>query len=263
MKTLLLLSASVLFFSCRKDPQLLPSPAPQEPTVKLLKKISTDPLEFQSFEYNANHDLTGYTVQFINNLADRTVSKLTKQLVYENSFLIKQLSPAGIQQYHYSLGKLDSIRTIAVNGKWISTLFPSFNNQNQLISVLELINPSGPDAPDALKYEYFYDGNGNLILQKSFSRVQNTSQFVFVEQTVFSNYDQSINTESRAYGSVFIKGITMMKNNPGRLITYDANNLVTNEIDFVYTYFTDGYIATRTKKLKGASPDIIYTYEYY
>ena len=252
-----------MFFSCRKSSQPLPIPIPQEPSVKLLKKISTDPMEFQSFEYNANHDLTSYTVQFINNLADRTVSKLTKELVYDNNLLVKQQSLAGIQQYYYTAGKLDSIRTIALNGKWISTLFPTFNPLNQLVSVLELIKPSGPDAPDALKYEYSYDAKGNLVLQKASARYMSSPQFVFLEQTVFSDYDQSINTESRAYGSIFIKGVNMMKNNPGKQITYNANNIVTNEISFAYTYFNDGYIATRTKKLKGSNTDIVYSYEYY
>ena len=148
------------------------------------------------------HDLTSYTVQFINNLADRTVSKLTKELVYDNNLLVKQQSLAGIQQYYYTAGKLDSIRTIALNGKWISTLFPTFNPLNRLVSVLELIKPSGPDAPDALKYEYSYDAKGNLVLQKAFARYMSSPQFVFLEQTVFSDYDQSINTESRAYGSL-------------------------------------------------------------
>lgn len=263
MKLLILLSASVLFFSCRKTPQPLPAPVPQQPTVKLVKKISTDPLEFQSFEYNANHELTGYTIQFVNNLVDRTVSRLTKEFVYENNLLTKQVSPAGIEQYYYTAGKLDSIRTTAVNGKWISTLFPSFNQQNQLISVLELIRQSGPDAPDALKYEYSYDAKGNLVLQKASARYATSPQFVFLEQTVFSDYDQSVNTESRAYGSIFIKGVTMMRNNPGKQVTYNANNVVTNEISFIYTYFNDGYIATRTKKLKGSNTDIVFFYEYY
>lgn len=263
MKIFILLSASVLFFSCRKNTQPLPTPVPQQPTAKLLKKISTDPMEFQSFEYNANHELTTYTVQFINNLADRTVSKLTKEMVYDNNLLVKQQSLGGIQQYYYTAGKLDSIRTTALNGKWISTLFPTFNQLNQLVSVLELINPSGPDAPDALKYEYSYDARGNLILQKAYSRFVTSSQFVFVEQTLFGNYDQSVNTESKAYGSIFIKGVTMMKNNPGKQTTYDANNNITNEISFIYTYLSDGYIATRTKKLTGSNTDIVYTYEYY
>lgn len=263
MKILILLSASVLFFSCRKEQQPVPSPYPQQPAAKLVKKISTDPLEFQFFEYNANHELTGYTIQFVNNLADRTVSKLTKEIVYENNFLTKQVSAAGIEQYYYTAGKLDSIRTTAVNGKWISTLFPAFNQQNQLISVLELIRQSGPDAPDALKYEYSYDSKGNLTLQKASARYANSPQFVLLEQTVFSDYDQSINTESRAYGGIFIKGITMMKNNPGKQVTYNANNVVTNEISFIYTYFNDGYIATRTKKLKGSNTDIVFFYEYY
>lgn len=83
----------------------------------------TSSLEFQFFEYNANHELTGYTIQFVNNLVDRTVSRLTKEIVYENNLLTKQVSPAGIEQYYYTAGKLDSIRTTAVNGKWISTLF--------------------------------------------------------------------------------------------------------------------------------------------
>ena len=261
VKPLILLSAAILILSCRKTPQ--PAPTPQEPVVKLLKKIYTDPLEYQSFEYNTNRELTGYTVQFINNLTDRTVSKLTKEIVYENNLLTKQISPAGIQQYYYSGVKLDSIRTTAVNGKWISTLFPTFNNQNQLVSVLELIRQSGPDAPDALKYEYSYDARGNLALQKTYSRFVTSTQFVLVEQTIFSDYDQSVNTESRAYGNIFIKGVTMMKNNPGKQITFDANNQVNNEIHFSYTYNSDGYIATRTKKLIGASPDLIYTYEYY
>lgn len=263
MKLLILLSASVLFFSCRKTSQPLPAPVPQQPTVKLVKKISTDPLEFQSFEYNANHELTGYTIQFVNNLVDRTVSRLTKEIVYENNLLTKQVSPAGIEQYYYTAGKLDSIRTTAVNGKWISTLFPSFNQQNQLISVLELIRQSGPDAPDALKYDYSYDAKGNLVLQKASARYATSPQFVFLEQTVFSDYDQSVNTESRAYGSIFIKGVTMMRNNPGKQVTYNANNVVTNEISFIYTYFNDGYIATRTKKLKGSNTDIVFFYEYY
>lgn len=241
----------------------MPAPVPQQPTVKLVKKISTDPLEFQSFEYNANHELTGYTIQFVNNLVDRTVSRLTKEIVYENNLLTKQVSPAGIEQYYYTAGKLDSIRTTAVNGKWISTLFPSFNQQNQLISVLELIRQSAPDAPDALKYEYSYDAKGNLVLQKASARYATSPQFVFLEQTVFSDYDQSVNTESRAYGSIFIKGVTMMRNNPGKQVTYNANNVVTNEISFIYTYFNDGYIATRTKKLKGSNTDIVFFYEYY
>lgn len=263
MKTLILISASILFFSCRKSPQSVPVPAPQEPSVKLLKKISTDPLEFQSFEYNANHEITGYAIQFVNNLADRTVSRLTKTIVYENNLLARQESPAGIEQYYYTAGKLDSIRTTAINGKWISTLFPSFNSQNQLVSVLELIKQSGQDAPDALKYEYSYDSKGNLTLRKASARYANSPQFVLLEQTVFSDYDQSINTESRAYGGIFIKGITMMKNNPGKQVNYNANNVVTNEISFIYTYFNDGYIATRTKKLKGSNTDIVFFYEYY
>lgn len=263
MKTLILLSASILFFSCRKSPQQVPIPAPQEPSVKLLKKISTDPMEFQFFEYNANRDLTKYTVQFINNITDRTVSKLSTEIIYDNQFLAKQTSPAGIQQYYYTGGKLDSIRTTAVNGKWISTVFPTFNNQNQLVAVLELIRQSGPDAPDAIKYEYSYDSRGNLALQKTYSRFVNNPKFVFVEQTIFSDYDQSVNTESRAYGNIFIKGVTMMKNNPGKQITFDENNLVTNEIQFIYTYLNDGYVATRIKKLKGSATDLIYTYEYY
>lgn len=252
-----------MFFSCRKSSQPLPIPTPQEPSVKLLKKISTDPLEFQFFEYNANRELSGYTIQFVNNLADRTVSRLTKEIIYENNLLARQESPAGIEQYYYTAGKLDSIRTTAVNGKWISTLFPAFNQQNQLVSVLELIKQSGPDVPDALKYEYSYDAKGNLVLQKASARYMSSPQFVFLEQTVFSDYDQSINTESRAYGSIFIKGVTMMKNNPGKQITYNANNVITNEISFAYTYFNDGYIATRTKKLKGSNTDIVFSYEYY
>ncbi|MDP3394510.1 hypothetical protein [Sediminibacterium sp.] len=262
MKNLFLFLSMVFLISCKKDPVPNPIPNP-DLSKKLLKKISTDPLEFQLFTYNNNKDLTNYTIQYINNVVDRTVSKLETSLTYESGKLVKQQSLTGTQEYYYTLNRLDSIRSTAITGRWISTIIPTINEQNKLVSILELMKPNAYDAPNALRIDYVYDALGNLIDEKTYCRYQTGPQFVLVDHTVFLSYDNKNNAEGYTYSSTFIPGIVMMKNNPGKVVSYATNNSVTYEANYTYKYDADGYVTERKKRLIGSNVELTFTYEYY
>ena len=184
MKNILLLLSLAFLISCKKDPVPNPIPNPVV-TKKLLKKISTDPLEYQLFTYNNSKELTTYTLQYINNVVDRTVSTLETVLTYESGKLVKQQSQSGTQAYYYTLNRLDSIRSTAVSGRWISTIIPTINQQNQLVSILELMKPNASDAPNALRIDYAYDALGNLIDEKTYCRYETGRALVLVDVKVF------------------------------------------------------------------------------
>lgn len=262
MKNFLLILSLSFLISCKKDP--VPSPIPNPGTnKKLLKKISTDPLEYQLFTYNNNKALTTYTLQYINNVVDRTVSTLETVLIYESDKLVKQQSLSGTQEYYYTLNRLDSIRSTAVSGRWISTIIPTINQQNQLVSILELMKPNAFDAPNALRIDYEYNAQGNLIDEKTYCRYQTGPAFVLVDHTVFLSYDNKYNAEGYTYTSTFIPGIVMMKNNPGKVVSYGRNNTVTYEASYSYKYDADGYVVERRKNLLSSNVELIFTYEYY
>jgi len=262
MKNFLLILSLAFLISCKKDP--VPNPIPN-PVVnkKLLKKISTDPLEYQLFAYNSNKELTTYTLQYINNVVDRTVSTLETVLTYESGKLVKQQSLTGTQEYYYTLNRLDSIRSTSVTGRWISTIIPTINQQNQLVSILELMKPNAYDAPNALRIDYQYNEQGNLVDEKTYCRYQTGPAFVLVDHTVFLSYDSKYNPEGYTYSSTFIPGVIMMKNNPGKVLSYARNNTVTYEANYTYKYDTDGYVVERRKNLLGSNVELIFTYEYY
>ncbi len=262
MRNLFILLSMSFLFSCKKDPVPTPIPNPGV-TKKLLKKVSTDPLEYQLFTYNNNKELATYTLQYINNVVDRTVSTLETVLTYESGKLVKQQSQSGTQAYFYTLNRLDSIRSTAVSGRWISTIIPTISQQNQLVSILELMKPNAYDAPNALRIDYEYDALGNLIDEKTYCRYQTGPAFVLVDHTVFLSYDNKINAEGYTYTSTFIPGIVMMKNNPGKVVSYARNNSVTYEANYTYKYDADGYVTERKKNLLGSNVELIFTYEYY
>lgn len=251
---------SVLLFSCKKQDQPAPVPVAES---KLLKKISTSDREFELFTYNANKQLIKLTSQYIDDHVSNTVATDESLFTYQGNLLSKVQHESGSMEFYYTNGRVDSIKNFTENYKLISTDYPQFNAQGQLISVTTNFSGLFPLMPVAMMKSFVYNAEGNLIENSYSLKVTRNSDYVFQEKTVFSNFDNKPNPEPFNYLDFYFPGVTFLKNNPGKVKVYNHNNVLESDMTVSYEYNTAGYITKKTIATAGSANPEISFFEYY
>lgn len=251
---------SLMVVSCRKDCPQDPVPAPQ---TKKLYKIMNDPREFRLFEYNANGDVSQLISQFVNDQSAGSVTVQTNQFVYENNLLKRVNNEGGYLLYHYTGTRLDSIQSYAINNRRYASLFPQFNAQNQLISLIEKPAKQDPGLPAESKMTYEYAASGNIDRYNYFIKETTGSDFRLVYRTVFSDYDNSPNFENFTFSGIYLKGVVFMKNNPRKIEEASSAGTVYETTWNEYTYDADNYVTKRKQSYSSTNVVLNFEYSYY
>ncbi|HJV19855.1 MAG TPA: hypothetical protein VJ552_08280 [Sediminibacterium sp.] len=251
---------SIMTVSCKKDCPKDPAPVPQ---AKKLYKIMNDPREFRLFEYNANGDVSQLISQFVNNQATNSVTVQTNKFVYENNQLKRVNNEGGYLLYHYTGTRLDSIQAFAINDRRYSSLFPQFNAQNQLVSLIEIPAKQDPGLPVESKMTYEYAASGNIDRYNYFIKETTGSDFRLVYRTVFSDYDNSPYQENFTFSGIYLRGVVFMKNNPRKIEETTPAGAVYETTWNEYTYDADQYVIKRKQSYSTTNVVITYEYSYY
>lgn len=127
---------------------------------KLLKKISTSDREFELFTYNVNKQLIKLTSQYIDDYINNTVATDESLFTYQGNLLSKVQHESGSMEFYYTNGRVDSIKNFTENYKLISTDYPQFNAQGQLISVTTNFSGLFPLMPVAMMKSFVYNAEG-------------------------------------------------------------------------------------------------------
>ncbi len=251
---------SLLLFSCKKQDQPAPVPGTEQ---KLLKKISTSSQEFELFTYNANKQLIKLTSQYIDDHLNNTIAVDESVFTYQGNQLTKIQHESGSIEFYYTNGRIDSTKNYTENNKLISTEYPQYNAQGQLISVTANFSGLFPLMPVAMMKTFKYNGDGNLT-ETSFSlKITRNSDYVFQEKTVYSDFDNKPNPESFKYVDFYFPGLTLMKNNPRKIKVYDSNNDLEQDMSNAFEYDAKGNITKKTITTVGSPNPEVQFYEYY
>lgn len=251
---------SLMAVSCKKDCQKDPVPAPQ---AKKLYKIMNDPREFRLFEYNANGDVSQLISQFVNNQSTGSVTVQTNQFVYENNLLKRVNNEGGYLLYHYTGTRLDSIQAFAINDRRYASLFPQFNAQNQLVSLIERPAKQDPGLPVESKMTYEYAASGNITWYGYSIKETIGGDYRLIYRTVFSDYDNSANQENFSFSGIYLRGVVFMKNNPRKIEETSSTGTVYETTWNEYTYDADNYVIKRKQSFSTTNVVLNFEYSYY
>lgn len=234
-----------------------PTPPPQEPNKpdvpatiapKLSKVVYSDS-DFQQFEYDAEGRITKYLSQWQSVQSDPSkIARIDHVFAYNT---VGQLTTVrgqeGESRYQYQNGKVSGIQTYALNGKLLSTMYIKWNDKNQVVEREEII-PVGvrlPDGPEATKWLYGYDNNGNCVKVEYF--YQKDGKFQLFETTVFSEFDNAPNALDVIAFHPFLPSAVFQAHNPGRqLVTFALNPSYQQSVRHQYRYNTKGIVTERT-----------------
>lgn len=251
---------SVLLFSCKKQDQPAPEPGIEQ---KLLKKISTSDREFDLFTYNSSKQLIKLTSQYIDDFINNTVATDESLFTYQGNLLSKVQHETGSMEFFYTNGRVDSIKNYTENNRLISTDYPQYNAQGQLISITTNFSGLFPLMPIAMMRTFAYNGEGNLIENSYSLKVTRNSDYVFQEKTIFSDFDNKPNPESFNYVDFYFPGLVLMKNNPRKVKVYNHNNVLESDMTAVFEYDAAGYITKKTVTTVGTPNPEVSFFEYY
>lgn len=252
-RVLLLFTASMIFFSCKKEKQTIDLPAPPPPSTVYIKDVLIDrlPSPFYHFEYNA-----AGKVSFISYASDffrYDVSYEGEKIIeMKNNILVNK---DRLQYFYDDAGRVDTVKYINSMGL-VYTIINLEYNGSKLIK-LDRERKIGADfvIDKTITLTYYADGN----LQDRtvhYPAIVGQPELTFVDR--YEQYDNRINAEGFSLlheddffdHFVFLPLVQLQKNNPGRQVrTGDGGNF---RIDYSYTY--DNRDAPLTK-----SGDFVYT----
>jgi hypothetical protein len=237
---LLLLIASSIFFSCKKEAD---APQPTVPPINpaaagLLKDIVIPhlPSPYYHFEY----DTAGKP-----NLASFASGLYMYDIVYSGNRISEMKNSWGLNsyrlQYEYdSTGKVSMIGYINASGITYRRVFFTYNGQ-KLFRAKREVNPgTGFIVEKTVLFQYGADDN-LLEMITHWSAIPAAGQTETIYSDWFQQYDDKINTDGFSLMHeeffdhlILLPGITLQKNNPGKIIhTGDGVNY---KIDYTYTY---------------------------
>ena len=244
----------ILFVSsCKK-----PTTQPQQ-SFKQVTKISSSPTDFRSFTYDANKNLTNFSLQFNDGIG---ISLMSVNYSYLDGIINTASSQAGSVFYDTEGRQVKVVRSFRPMGSELSVINYSYNSSGQLIEWREKFSQPEVDHPKESKqtFEYYIDGNVKRVMY--YLKMTNDGSFTLSGSTVYDQYDQFKNPEISFLGTIYLPSVVFQKNNARRVRYYAANGENYQTITFDYTYDADGYPATKLYKDNRSSVPILFTYNY-
>lgn len=243
MKTFRLIFLFVIassFLSCRKSGS--DDPIPDAKPQKLVKKVSSSPSNFVSYEYDASGNVLSYISQWENGPGE--LNKLTNVYEYSGGKLMKASNEAGYGLFSYRDNVLEKAEHFLSNNRKLSTLIYKFNN-GKLIELIEQIANPQPDGAKETKVSYQYYNNGNVSRVDFAHRKELSDPFTVNFSKVFVAYDDKKNPEPDGIIGFFVPGVVLHINNPVRVDNILPDGSVDGYSRYEYSYNSSGFPTER------------------
>ncbi|RNI32784.1 hypothetical protein EFY79_20020 [Hanamia caeni] len=239
-KFLLLPVISALLFSCKKEkgtydpPVSLPSPVVPVPTV-LLKDviIARLPNPYYHFEYNAegNVNFISFASEFTRYDVNYDGGRISEM---RNTILVNK---DRLQYFYDDAGRVNAIRYVDTFGIVFRKISLTYNG-SKLIK-LDRETKSGNFIPDkTITMSYYPDGNLS-DLTVHFWATTGQPEFIYTDH--YEQYDDKLSIENFSLlhdeffdHFVFLPGVQLQKNNPGKVTHTSAND--SYRVNYTYTY---------------------------
>ncbi len=259
MRTMLHAFVLITFVISSCKPDADPVQPPVTPIARYVSKIANADNEFREYQYNAQRSLTKYTSQFVGGAG---VTRMETDYTYENNVITKAESQSGRVEYITEAGRVTATKYYSLNGTLRSTIHYSYNSKGQLKEWVEQIMNPHVNEPAESKQTYEYYPDGNLKRIENFYRISLGDAYTSMGGSLYDRYDRYRNPDLLVGTPLYLPGVVVMINNPGRIQHFTPDGAVHQTNSLEYTYYADGMIATKKSSLSNSSVFILFEYTY-
>lgn len=237
------------------------APTPRPVPGRMVKKLVASENDFQSYTFNDDNQLSGYTIQWQSS-ADQN-SRTDYHFEYEGRKVIRLTNQGGRTEYHYNGNTIVSADNFASNGRKLSVHEFSYDAQGRVKELVEKIEIPEDVAEMKIVLEYYPDGN--LKNLTNMSRPTGSQEFLTHFTQFFEAYDKKKQPVASMIMGHYIPGLALHKNNPLRMKTLLPDGSTERTLIMEYLYDNEGYPTSRNQHIvsNGQSfPALRYTYIY-
>jgi hypothetical protein len=259
-----------LTLACRHESSTEPGPKPQ-PTERRLQKMTSGERNVQLYTYDQQGHLASFHSDWTYADSGQTRTTLDAVLAYDTQQRISQITYNGsvYVKYVYEGNLVDKTEEYDHKNRLVITHFYLFNNDNQLVELLDQYHDSnevGTNSSSYVKHRYEYDGQKNVQRVVSSRRRAGDSTFTAWLITTYENYDYKKNPNNTLVQYPFVHQACTQVNNPGKITTRNAIDQSINSVEtLTYAYDQQGYPIRRTTQLTTTTPfpptTVLYHYE--
>lgn len=245
--------------ACKKDPmEPIPNPVPPQqylpnplPSFALIKQLSWTELDYQTYSYNADHQLTRYYQQWQFVQGDPTqIHSIAYEFQYDATQkpVLMKYAGGGTVKYFYQGNLVEKTQEFASNGVMHNEITYEYESGRITGYYRKYFNGLG-DPPTLYHYLFDYDEKGNLIKESVFEELPD-HHIELRQTTEYSDFDNKINPTSWKLQYPFIPQVRWQFNNP-RKVTVTLANDAPHIVTYGYEYNTQGLPQYETKSVNG------------
>jgi hypothetical protein len=228
----LIIMASSLFFSCRKNNDTTPAPV-LKTYLKTTVYTSGSTTETETYEYDAQNRLSS------KNYTDGTISNPRIITQYDANNRITEYfsrtdSPLKTAKFTITYDAQGRLNTIDVRDSISPTTFNSNYTINYIYAANKIIRNTNFPIGTTTRNEYFYNAAGQVTALERFN-ISGTK----VSSVAYTNYDDKQNPFNQE--PVLMGNGEPQKNNPTSFPTTNTVTGVVTNWTATYTYNNDGY----------------------